>query len=136
MATWKGRQPAVDAGNDLPAELLAGPDVALWCPEQLPECAFGRSVGERERSAAYSAWSAAGAEWGKEQGLPASQRWTELLPPELVYVATSLGRAHVIAGGLGPTLAAAVDVSGKSRYRSTHLITLARVLAWPVPVPV
>ena len=98
MATWKG--PAVDAGNDLPAELLAGPDVALWCPQPLPEDAFGGSVGERERSVAWSAWSAAGAEWGKQQGLPANQRWTELLPAELQYVAKSLGRQHVIGGGL------------------------------------
>jgi len=98
----KRKQRTVESATGLPAELLAGPDLAFWCPEQLPEDVFGRSVGERERSAAYSAWSAAGAEWGKQQGLPASQRWTELLPPELVYVATSLGRAHVIAGGLGP----------------------------------
>ncbi len=100
MATWKGRQPAVDAGNGLPAELLAGPDVALWCPQPLPEDVFGGSVGERERSAAYSAWSAAGEEWGKRQGLPASQRWSDRLPPELHYITTALGQQHVIAGGL------------------------------------
>jgi len=98
----KRKQVAVASVNGLPAELAAGPSVAVWCPEQLPVDVFGRSVGERERSAAYSAWSAAGAEWGKQQGLPASQRWSDVLPPELVYVATSLGRAHVIAGGLGP----------------------------------
>jgi len=97
----KRKQVAVASVNGLPAELAAGPSVAVWCPE-LPEDVFGRSVGERERSAAYSAWSAAGAEWGKQQGLPASQRWSDRLPPELVYVATSLGRAHVCQGGLGP----------------------------------
>jgi len=102
MATWKGRQPAVDAGSGLPAEIAGGPSVKVWCPEQLPEGVFGRSVGERERSAAYSAWSAAGEEWGKQQGLPASQRWTELLPSELVYLTTALGRSHVVGGGLGP----------------------------------
>ncbi len=96
----KRKQVAVESVNGLPAELLAGPDVAAWCPEQLPEDVFGRSVGERKRSAAYRAWSAAGAEWGKRQGLPASQRWTDRLPPELAYVAKSRGRAHVIAGGL------------------------------------
>jgi len=100
MATWKGPQPGVDAGNDLPAELLAGPDLALWCPQPLPEGVFGRSVGERERSAAYSAWSAAGAEWGKQQGLPANQRWSDRLPPELRYITTALGRSHVVGGGL------------------------------------
>jgi len=97
----KRKPPAPVASlHGLPAELLAGPDVAVWCPEQLPEDVFGRSVGERERSAAYSAWSAAGAEWGKQRGLPASQRWTELLPTELHYITTALGRQHVIAGGL------------------------------------
>ncbi len=94
------KQVVVAAVNGLPAELLAGPDVALWCPAQLPEDVLGRSVGERERSAALHAWSAAGAEWGKRQGLPANQRWSDRLPPELHYVAKSLGRAHVIAGGL------------------------------------
>ena len=96
------KQAVVVTVNGLPAELLAGPDVALWCPAQLPEDVFGRSVGERERSAAYRAWSAAGAEWGKQQGLPTNQRWSDRLPPELAYVAKSLGRAHVIDGGLGP----------------------------------
>ena len=91
---------AVESVNGLPAELLAGPDVAVWCPPELPEDVFGRSVGERERSAAYRAWHAAGAEWGKRQGLPANQRWTELLPPELHYITKALGRQHVIAGGL------------------------------------
>jgi len=94
------KQVAVATVNGLPAELLAGPDLAVWCPEQLPEDVFGRSVGERKRSAAYSAWSAAGAEWGKRQAPPANQRWTELLAPELHYITTALGRQHVIAGGL------------------------------------
>ena len=96
------KKAAVESVNGLPAELLAGPSVALWCPEQLPEDVFGRSVGERERSAAYSAWSAAGMEWGRLQGLPASQRWTDRLPRELGYLTTALGRAHVVGGGLGP----------------------------------
>ncbi len=94
------KQVVVATVNGLPAELLAGPDVAVWCPVQLPEDVFGRSVGERERSAAYRAWSAAGAEWGKREGLPANQRWSDRLPPELAYVAKSRGRAHVIVGGL------------------------------------
>ncbi len=91
---------AEEIANGLPAELLAGPDVALWCPEQLPEDVFGRPADQHERSAAYRAWSAAGMQWGRRQGLPANQRWTDRLPPELHYITKALGRAHVIAGGL------------------------------------
>jgi len=103
MAVWKGLQPGVDAGNGLPAELLAGPDVTVWAPGEVAVPEWSDHTPEQHRrSAAYRAWSAAGAEWGRRQGLPANQRWTELLPPELAYVAKSLGRAHVIAGGLEP----------------------------------
>jgi len=101
MATWKGRQPGVDAGNGLPADLLAGPDVTVWAPGEVSVPEWSDHTPEQHRrSTAWHAWSAAGAEWGKRQGLPANQRWTELLPPELHYITKALGRAHVVAGGL------------------------------------
>jgi len=102
MAVWKDRQPAVDAGNGLPAELLAGPDVTVWAPGEVTVPAWSDHTHEQHRrSTAWRAWNTAGGEWGAAQGLP-HLGWTRLLPPELAYVAKSLGRAHVIDGGLGP----------------------------------
>ncbi len=99
MATWKGRQPAGDAGNGLPAELLAGPDVTVWAPDPLPENYVGRPADQHERSVAYRAWRKAGDDWNTAQGLP-HQQWRTLLPGPVAYCATALGRAHVIDGGL------------------------------------
>ncbi len=97
------KQRTVESANGLPAELLAGPDPAVWAPGEVTVPAWSDDTPEQHRrSVAWHAWSAAGAEWGKRQGLPANQRWTELLPPELHYITKALGRAHVIDGGLGP----------------------------------
>jgi hypothetical protein len=92
----------VEAVSGLPLERLAGPDPARWTPSPLPIDTYSDSHEQRVRSAAYHAWMAAGRAWEAKADLPHGQRWTELLPPELAYVAKSLGRAHVIAGGLGP----------------------------------
>ncbi len=99
----KRKPPAPVASlHGLPAELLAGPDVTVWAPGEVTVPAWSDHTPEQHRrSAAWHAWNVAGAEWGAAQGLP-HLGWTKLLPPELAYVAKSLGRAHVIDGGLGP----------------------------------
>lgn len=95
------KQRTVESANGLPAELLAGPDPAVWTPDPLPANHVGRPADQHERSAAYGAWCSAGDDWNTAQGLPARD-WRTLLPPEVAYLTTALGRSHVIAGGLGP----------------------------------
>ena len=99
----KRKPPAPVASlHGLPAELLAGPDVTVWALGEVAVPAWSDDTPEQHRrSTAWHAWNVAGAEWGAAQGLP-HLGWTKLLPPELAYVAKSLGRAHVIDGGLGP----------------------------------
>lgn len=94
--------PAPVSVGGLPPELLAGPDPALWAPVPLPENTYLDDHGQQVRSAALKAWMAAGRAWEARAELPPGQRWHHLLPPDVAYVATALGRSHVIGGGLGP----------------------------------
>jgi hypothetical protein len=101
MATWKGRQPAVDAGDGLPSEIAGGPSVALWCSERVSVPPWVDSA-EYERSrkvdAARTAWLRAGDAWGAEQGLRRGG-WQTLLPKDVHYFAcTALGRCHADSG--------------------------------------
>lgn len=71
------RVPAVVGSADLPAEIAAGPDPALW--------------------ESWKEWHRAGVAWSTATGLgPAG--WRALLTPDVRYLTTALGRAHVRAG--------------------------------------
>ncbi len=95
------KQRTVETLNGLPAELAAGPDPARWTPTPLPLDSYLDDHEQRVRSAAWHAWRKAGDDWNTAQGLP-SRHWHTLLPPEVAYLTTALGRSHVVAGGLGP----------------------------------
>jgi len=69
--------PSAEDGTVLPADIAAGPDPAVW--------------------PSWSAWHAAGAAWSVANGL-GPHGWHELLHPDVRYLTTSLGRAHVRAG--------------------------------------
>jgi len=101
MAVWKGRQPAVDAGDGLPAEIAGGPSVKVWCPGRLsvpPWVDSAEDEHSRQVSAARAAWLRAGDAYGAERGLRRAE-WQALLPEQVRYVATtSLGRCHAASG--------------------------------------
>jgi len=96
LAAWCAAGVAAMVGEEYHPR---GTRVRIW-PRLVTRVAVRRHGEGSGVCARWSGRTVAGAEWGKRQGLPANQRWTELLPPELAYVAKSLGRPHVIAGGL------------------------------------
>jgi hypothetical protein len=60
------------------------------------------SVKRQARQAeARAAWRLAGDAWSRERGLGPGG-WRELLPPEVRYAVSALGREHIRKGGLVP----------------------------------
>lgn len=80
------RRPSPAGASGLPADLAAGPDPRVWGGGQRPP--------ELE-------WRAAGEAWSRAHGLGHSG-WRELLPGDVKYAVSSLGRAHIRRGGLVP----------------------------------
>lgn len=101
MATWKGSQPAVDAGNGLPAEIAGGPSVAIWCPDRVSVASWLEAPEDTHAvqvSAARAAWLRAGDAYGAERGLRRAEWWALLPQPVRYFATTSLGRCHAASG--------------------------------------
>ncbi len=84
----------------LPADLAAGPDPAIWCPDPLvvPSWMDDRTGRDHLRRArALKAWSAAGVDWSRAHDL-GDIGWRDLLPADVAYAVSSLGRMHARSG--------------------------------------
>lgn len=77
------RRTPAGVSTGLPANIAAGPAPALW--------------GEGQQ--AVTAWRAAGDKWAAKRGM-APGAWRALLPADVLYAVSSLGRAHIRHGGL------------------------------------
>ena len=86
------RAPEPTTSGGLPAELAAGPDPDYWTAERCP----GRPWRGPE-----IAWRVAGEEWSRAHGL-GPLGWKDLLPEAVRYATSSLGRWHIMKGGLRP----------------------------------
>ena len=108
MATHRERLADVretdDSGSVLPPDLAAGPTVDVWCP---PDVAIppwmDDPAGRRQvRTArAQQEWSAAGIAWSRQQGL-GDRGWRAMLPPDVAYATSALGRSHARHGDYRP----------------------------------
>jgi hypothetical protein len=76
----KRREPERDP-SCLPAEIAAGPDPAVWSSQV--------------------EWAIAGTSWSIEHG-HGHTGWKRLLPEDVRYALSALGRVHIRHGGLVP----------------------------------
>jgi hypothetical protein len=93
------RKPAPsELPSGLPPDLTRGPDPRVWCPYHRGELDRGLSESFCDYRA-RQAWRAAGDAWSVQHGLGRGE-WRALLPGDVKYAVSALGRAHRMHGGL------------------------------------